>query len=226
MTGAAHTCDVQVAKTKVKPLMRGWLHFVAFYVALCAGAVLVSRTPLEGTPRIGAAVYALGLCAMLGLSGFYHWPTWSPRARRIFKKLDHGGIFLQIAGSYTAFWTLAPPELRSNVLLGVMWVASLVGAATFGIFTDLHRGIRAGTYVALGISTAPLALALPRIIGWPSAGVVLAGAVFYILGAVVYARRWPNPNPRVFGYHEVFHAMVLLAAGAQFWAIAHAHWSA
>jgi hemolysin III len=213
------------APAKVKPLLRGWLHFIGFYVALAAGVLLVARTPLHGTARFGAAVYAVGLAAMLGISGFYHWPTWSPRVRRVLKKVDHAGIFLQIAGSYTAFWSLAPPELRSTALLVVMWICAAAGAATFVVFTDLHRAVRSATYVALGLSTLPLAMALPRFLGWSSTLVVLAGAAGYIVGAVVYARRWPNPNPRVFGYHEIFHALVLLAAASQFWAIARAHWS-
>jgi hemolysin III len=220
------TASAPAKPSKVKPLLRGWLHFVGFYVALVAGAVLVALTPLHGTARLGAGVYALGLAAMLGISGFYHWPTWSPRVRRLLKKVDHAGIFLQIAGSYTAFWSLAPPALRSNTLLAVMWICAVVGAATFVVFTDLHRGVRAATYVALGLSTLPLAVALPSFLGWSSTAVVMAGAAIYIAGAVVYARRWPNPNPRVFGYHEIFHAMVLLAAAGQFWAIAHAHWTA
>ncbi|MBK7858963.1 MAG: hemolysin III family protein [Archangiaceae bacterium] len=210
---------------KVKPLLRGWFHFVAFYVAVVAGAALVALTPLHGTARVGVAVYAVCLSLMLGLSGFYHWPTWTPPVRRVFKKLDHAGIFFQIAGTYTAFWSLAPPELRSDALLAVMWGAALVGAAVFSVFTDLHRALRSATYVALGVSTLPLAIALPKFLGAGVSMVVLAGALIYGLGAVVYARRWPNPRPRVFGYHEVFHVMVLLAAIAQFWAIAHTHFS-
>lgn len=208
---------------KVKPLLRGSSHFIGFCVALFAGAGLVALTPQHGAARIGAFVYVAGLALMLGLSGFYHRPMWSPATRRILKKLDHAGIFFQIAGTYTAFWTLAPPSLRSVPLLCVMWGCALTGAFVFGIFTDLHRAIRAGTYVGLGLSTLPLALALPQIIGLAPALVTLAGAGIYIAGAVVYARRWPNPDPRVFGYHEVFHVLVVVAAAMQFAVIARQH---
>lgn len=201
---------------KVKPLLRGSFHFFSFFVAVLGGVALVALTPQHGVAQVGAAVYASGLALMLGLSGFYHWPTWTPAKRRVMKKLDHAGIFFQIAGTYTAFWTLAPPPLRSVPLLCVMWGCALTGAVVFGVFTDLHRGIRAGTYVGLGLSTLPLALALPQIIGLAPALVTLAGAGIYIAGAVVYARRWPNPDPRVFGYHEVFHVMVVIAAAMQF----------
>lgn len=210
---------------KVKPLLRGSFHFFSFFVAVVVGLALVGLTPLNGTARAGAAAYAAGLALMLGLSGFYHWPTWTPARRRIMKKLDHAGIFLQIAGTYTAFWTLAPPALRSVPLLCVMWGCALTGAIAFGIFTDLHRAIRAGTYVALGVSTLPLALALPQFIGVAPTLVTVAGAGIYIAGAVVYARRWPNPNPRVFGYHEVFHVMVIVAAALQFGVIWRQHFA-
>jgi hemolysin III len=215
----------EVSEAKVKPRLRGWSHFVSFFVAVAAGAVLVARTPRHGGALIGAIVYAVCLALMLGISGFYHWPTWSPRARRALKKVDHAGIFLQIAGTYTAFWTLAPVEVRSNVLLVVMWGAAVFGSVTFGVFIDLHRAVRAGTYVALGLSTLPLALQLPRFIGSSVTAVVIAGAAVYIAGAIVYARRWPNPDPRIFGYHEVFHLMVVAAAAAQFWAVVHTHFA-
>ena len=162
---------------------------------------------------------------MLGVSGFYHRPMWSPGVRRLFQKLDHATIFLQIAGSYTAFWSLAPPALRSVALLVVMWGAATIGAVTFVIFTNLHRGIRSGTYVVLGLSSLPLVRVLPEIIGVTGTWVVGAASLVYILGAVVYARRWPNPNPRVFGYHEVFHLMGVLAAATQFWVITSRHFA-
>ena len=208
---------------KVKPLLRGSSHFIAFCVAVVGGAALVALTPQDGAARAGALVYAIGLGLMLGLSGFYHRPMWTPMHRRVLKKLDHAGIFFQIAGTYTAFWTLAPPSLRSVPLLFVMWGCALTGAFVFAIFTDLHRAIRAGTYVGLGLSTLPLALTLPKIIGLTPALVTLAGAGIYIAGAAVYARRWPNPEPRVFGYHEVFHLMVVIAAAMQFGVIWQQH---
>jgi hemolysin III len=209
---------------KVKPRFRGSLHFIAFFVALAAGAALASLTPLHGGARAGAAIYAIGLALMLGASGFYHRPMWSPAVRRIMKKVDHAAIFFQIAGTYTAFWSLTPDALRSVALLAVMWSSAVVGAVAFAVFTDTHRAVRAGAYVAIGLSTLPLAWVMPQVIGWGASGLVLASSGLYMIGAVVYARRWPNPNPRVFGYHEVFHLLVVLAAAVQFWVIARQHW--
>ncbi len=210
---------------KVKPRFRGSSHFIAFFVAVFCGASLVALTPQRGSAWVGAAIYAFCLALMLGASGFYHRPMWSARTRRVLKKLDHVGIFFQIAGTYTAFWTLTPSDLRSTALLVVMWGCAATGALLFSIFTDSHRALRAGVYVALGLSTLPLALVMPQVIGWGPSAVVVASSALYIIGAAVYARRWPNPNPRVFGYHEVFHVFVVVAAAAQFWAVAHQHFA-
>jgi len=210
-------------EAKVKPRFRGSSHFIAFFVAAFCGTALVMLTPLKGGPWVGATIYAICLALMLGASGFYHRPMWSPRVRAVLKKLDHVAIFFQIAGTYTAFWTLTPAELRSNALLAVMWGCAISGAVLFSIFTDAHRALRAAVYVALGLSTIPLAAVMPQVIGWGPSAIVLVSSALYIVGAAVYARRWPNPNPRVFGYHEVFHVFVVLAAAAQFWAVAHQH---
>jgi hemolysin III len=220
-----HLMESVAREPKVKPKLRGSSHYMGFFVALVAGAALVALSPLHGEARTGAAIYAACLAVMLGVSGFYHRPMWSPRVRRVFQKLDHATIFLQIAGSYTAFWTLTPPSMRSVVLLVVMWLGAAVGAATFVVFTSLHRAVRAGTYVVLGLSSLPLVVVLPAVIGWTATWTVIAASALYVAGAVVYARRWPNPNPRVFGYHEVFHLMVVLAAATQFWVIAERHFT-
>ncbi|MBS1150581.1 MAG: hypothetical protein H6Q89_2279 [Myxococcaceae bacterium] len=101
----------------------------------------------------------------------------------------------------------------------------MCGAVTFVVWTDMPRMLRAGTYVAMGLASMPLVLNLPQIIGWHRTGWVMFASALYILGAAVYARRWPNPDPKVFGYHEVFHVMVVLAAAIHFWAVVDLHWS-
>ena len=164
------------------------------------------------------------LVTLFGTSGFYHRVTWSFGARRLLKKADHAAIFLFIASTYTAYWTLAPPPLRSTVLLWVMWISALFGMVAFVKWTDMHRAIRSGTYVVIGLSSLPLAVNLPAFIGLPRTVAMLMGAPLYILGAAVYARRWPNPRPELFGYHEIFHLMVILAAGLQFAVAVDVHW--
>ncbi len=210
--------------SKVKPKLRGVFHFIGFCTALAASVALVF-SPKVGEAYVGGVVYAATLTVMLGMSALYHRPMWSYSARRILRRVDHSGIFFLIAGSYTAFWTLTPASSRSTVLLCVMWTSAILGVFAFVLWTDMPRLLRAGTYVGLGLSAVPLVLELPVVFGWPTTMVVFASAVIYIAGAAVYARRWPNPDPRVFGYHEVFHLMVLLAAGLHFGIIAINHWT-
>jgi hemolysin III len=209
---------------KVKPRLRGVSHYIGFYVALALSLALFF-SPRTGIAYVGGLVYAGSVVLLFGLSGMYHRLTWSRRARRIFRQLDHSGIFFLIAGSYTAFWTLSPEGVRSVWSIWVMWGSAIFGIVAFVAWTDMHRALRAAVYVVLGLSTLPHAFKLPELFGWTTTLLVLGGGVVYILGAVVYARRWPNPDPKVFGYHEVFHLMVILAAGLQFTAVFALHWA-
>jgi len=210
--------------SKVKPKLRGVFHFIGFCTALAASTALV-LSPLTGEAYLGGVVYAATLTLMLGMSALYHRPMWSYGARRILRRIDHSGIFFLIAGSYTGIWTLTPPAHRSNGLLWAMWISAIVGVVAFVLWTDMPRLLRAATYVVLGLSALPLVFELPVVFGWPTTLAVAASAVIYIAGAAVYARRWPNPDPRVFGYHEIFHLMVLLAAGLHFGIISTRHWA-
>lgn len=207
-----------------RPRHRGLLHFVGFFVALAASAVLIG-SPLKGAAYVGGIAYAFSLAGMLGLSALYHRPTWSPEMRRILRRVDHSGIFFLIAGTYTAFWTHAPPGLQSVWGLCAVWGCLVFGVPAMVFWTDMPRLLRALVYVVSGLSTLPLALELPKFVGLSGMLGILGGGVVYITGAVVYARRWPDPNPHVFGYHEVFHAMVLAAAAVHFGVVARMHWS-
>lgn len=209
--------------SKVKPKLRGVFHFIGFLVSIAASVALL-ESPRTGEVYTGGLVYAACLVLMLGISALYHRPMWSYGARRILRRVDHSGIFFMIAGSYTAFWTLTPPAHRSNLLLGLMWGGAIIGVVTFSLWTDMPRVLRAAVYVVLGLSSLPLVYELPAVFGWTTTLTVLASAVIYIVGAMVYARRWPNPDPKVFGYHEIFHLLVLLAASMHFALIAREHW--
>jgi hemolysin III len=211
------------APVKVKPKLRGVSHFIAFCIAVAASTALV-WSPKTAEAYVGGVTYAASVLLMFGVSAFYHRPMWTYRARRVLRRLDHSGIFFLIVGSATAFWTLASAQVRSPIQLWGMWIAAIAGALGVVLWTDMPRALRAGSYVALGFGASPLVLKLPAIIGWPRTAWVIAGAAIYILGAVVYARRWPNPNPRVFGYHEVFHVMVVVAAAIHFAVIVDLHW--
>ena len=204
----------------MKPRLRGVSHQYAFFVAMAAGAALVVLVR-GAEARVAVAVYALSLCAMFGASALYHrvmWPT--PELRRLFAKLDHAAVYLLIAGTYTPFALLVLEPALGWTILGVVWAGALAGVALSLVWIDAPRWLSAALYVALGWVAV---VVLPQL--WDRAGamafaLLATGGVLYTLGAVVYARRRPDPAPRVFGYHEVFHVLVIAAAAAQFAAVA------
>lgn len=203
-----------VVAPKVKPLLRGVSHALAFFAAL-GGLFFLAIAPQSDVYRLAGIVYGVSLCLVLGTSGFYHRPMWSDAARWRMRKLDHGAIYLLVAGTYTPFAVLAGGG-HANWMLWAYWAAAIGCLLTTALWEHGNRVLRAAFYVVLGLSSTPVVLMLPRHIGVTRVLVLVAGAAFYILGASVYARRWPNPSPRVFGYHEVFHLLVLLAMALQY----------
>ncbi|NBD10834.1 MULTISPECIES: hemolysin III family protein [Corallococcus] len=200
---------------RVKPRLRGVSHMLAFVAAL-VGCLRLARVPVEGAQSVANLVFGGSLVLMFGVSGSYHWPTWSAATYRRLQRLDHASIYILIAGSFTPLATLAPMGGWSQRLLWVMWGAALTGAALTLLGISASRGLRSALYVALGCVAAPVMLNLPGVMGASRVGWLFFGAVLYAVGAVVYARRWPDPAPAVFGYHEVFHAMVVAAAATHY----------
>jgi hemolysin III len=208
------------ALAAVKPRLRGVSHEWAFFVSLLLGAGLIVAA---NTPQatLAVAVYAVSLSALLGTSALYHRVEWSrPDMRRLMRRLDHSMIFLLIAGTYTPFALLVLDGALADAILVVVWVGALAGAVVETIWIDHPKWVAALIYMALGwVAVA----AFPQL--WVDMGptgtlLVAAGGLLYTAGAVVYALQRPNPNPRVFGYHEVFHALVIAAAAAHFAAVA------
>jgi hemolysin III len=203
----------------MKPRLRGVSHQYAFLVAVAAGAALVVLAQ-GAQARVAVGVYALSLSAMFGASALYHRINWPPRSSVWLRRLDHSMIYVLVAGTYTPFAVLVLAPALGWTLLGIVWVAALGGVALTLVWIDAPRALRAVLYVVLGWVGL---VAVPQL--WDRAGAVaavllLVGGLFYTVGAVVYARRRPDPVPRVFGYHEVFHALVIAAAAAQFAAVA------
>jgi hemolysin III len=203
-----------------KPRLRGVSHQWAFYVSLALGAALVVAAP-AGQPRLAAAVYAVSVAALFGTSALYHRITWaSQAARRWMRRLDHSMIFFLIAGTYTPFALLVLHGTLAMAILAVVWIGAVAGAIVEMIWIDHPKWASALIYLALGwVAVA----AFPEL--WTSMGVagtllVAFGGLLYTAGAVVYATQRPNPNPAVFGYHDVFHLFVIAAAIAQYAAIA------
>ena len=203
----------------MKPRLRGVSHQYAFFVAMAAGAALVVLAR-GAQARVAVAVYALSLCAMFGASALYHRIDWSPRPRAWLRRLDHSLIYVLVAGTYTPFALLVLAPALGWTILGVVWAGALAGVLVSLVWIDAPRWLSAVLYVALGWVAI---VVLPQL--WDRAGVMAVallatGGVLYTLGAVVYARRRPDPSPRVFGYHEVFHVLVIAAAAVQFAAVA------
>jgi len=208
------------ALAAVKPKLRGVSHQWAFFVSLFLGAGLIvaARTP-EAT--LAVAIYAVSLSALLGTSALYHRVNWRrPDVRRWMRRLDHSMIFFLIAGTYTPFALLVLNGPLADAILVVVWAGALAGALVEMVWIEHPKGVAALIYLSLGWVAA---IAFPGL--WDEMGVagtllVAAGGLLYSAGAVVYAVQRPNPNPRIFGYHEVFHLLVIAAAAAHFVAIA------
>ncbi|HXG74987.1 MAG TPA: hemolysin III family protein [Gaiellaceae bacterium] len=201
-----------------KPRLRGVLHELGFYAALGLGAALV-LTAEPGRPRLAALVFAACIAACFGLSALYHRPTWSPGVRGWLARLDHAGIYLLIAGTYTPFGLIVLSPGWAVPVLAVVWGGALAATVTKLVWVRAPKWLSAAIGLALGWSGVA---AFSELLEVPPPGLllVLAGGVLYSAGAVVYVRRAPDPLPRVFGYHEVFHLLTLAAAGCQYAAIA------
>jgi hemolysin III len=204
----------------VKPRLRGVSHEWAFFVSLVLGAALIvaAKTPKA---TLAVAIYAVSLSALLGTSALYHRVNWKrPEVRRWMRRLDHSMIFFLIAGTYTPFALLVLNGPLADAVLAVVWVGALIGAIVEMIWIEHPKWVAALVYMSLGWVAV---IAFPGL--WQEMGVegtllVAAGGLLYTVGAVVYATQRPNPNPRVFGYHEIFHALVIAAAAAHFAAVA------
>jgi hemolysin III len=201
-----------------KPLLRGVSHQIAAAFALVGGIALVNAaTGQRGA--LAAAVYGVALTAQFAISAAYHRPRWGTRARLFMRRLDHAAIFLLIAGTYTPFCLLLPPQ-TGRPLLALVWSGALGGMVLSVLWPLAPKWLMAALTVGLGWAIVPTFPAMQAAIGWSGMALLGAGGIAYTLGAVVYATRFPDPNPRVFGYHEVFHALVIAAAVCHYVAIA------
>jgi hemolysin III len=205
----------------VKPRLRGVWHEYAFFVSLACGVALILGAS-DGRARVAAIIYAFAVSALFGTSALYHRVTWRPRARRWMRRLDHSMIFVLIAGTYTPVALLALKGPLANAILIVLWAGALGGVIFKLVWIDAPKWLFAAVYVVLGLVTAAVFGELPAAIGWLGVAGLATGGLLYVIGAVVYASGRPNPSPKVFGYHEVFHALVILAAALHYAVIAFA----
>jgi hemolysin III len=206
-------------KPSVRPRLRGVFHQYAFVVFVGLGAALVA-TASGGRDRVAAAVFACCVALTFGVSALYHRVSWRPAARRLMRRLDHAAVYLLIAGTYTPYGLLVLSGAWRFSILGVVWIGAAVAIAQKAIWVDAPKWLTAAVGIALGWVGI---VAFPQIVevtGSLGTALLATGGLLYTGGAVVYALRKPDPVPAVFGYHELFHVLTILAAGCQYAAIA------
>jgi hemolysin III len=198
----------------LEPRMRGWIHTWA--VGIAAIAVIVLTAAAAGrsvTAGWSTLVYGLTVCGVFGVSATYHRVTWATaRARIHMKRADHSMIFLFIAGTYTPFALLGLPGRIGTTLLLVVWAGALSGVALKLLWPTAPRWVGVPLYLLLGWAIVPVAATLTHNVGVAPMILLLVGGLVYSGGAILYATKWPNPWPSVFGHHEFFHAATVLAA--------------
>ncbi|MBA2424920.1 MAG: hemolysin III family protein [Actinomycetota bacterium] len=201
------------------PRLRGLFHQYAFFAAAAAGVTLIAFA--EGArARFAVAVYATALAAMFGASALYHRTPWrSARAKAWARRVDHSMIFVFIAGTYTPFALLAFSGVLPAVVLACVWIGAALGIVLNVSWIDAPKWVIAPVYLLVGWVGVLVAPQFFTELDIASAVLVTVGGVLYTLGALTYATHWPDPFPATFGFHEVFHVLVLAAAVTQFVAV-------
>ncbi|GEL94915.1 PAQR family membrane homeostasis protein TrhA [Cellulomonas composti] len=215
---------IEKAADAVKPHLRGWIHAGVAPFVLVASIVLVVLSPTPAA-KWSTAIFGVTAVMLFGTSAVYHRGHWSPRVAAVLRRLDHTNIFLIIAGTYTPLAVLLLPTETARNLLIVVWSGAIVGLLARIFWLGAPRWVYVPIYVALGW----VALAfLPQF--WRSGGpaivwLVAAGGLAYTLGAVVYGTKWPNPSPRWFGFHEIFHVLTVVGYTCHYIAVSIASYS-
>ena len=203
----------------VKPRLRGVSHEVAFFVAIALAVLLGLKA--EGAAGIsGAVVFGVSVAAMFGTSALYHRRTWSAPARRWMRRMDHAMIYTLIAGTYTPFALLVLHNYWKIVVLAVVWSGAVAAILVKMLWVDAPKWLAAIFGISLGWVGVIVAPQLFGGIGLVGALLLIGGGAAYTVGAIVYARRRPDPFPTIFGYHEVFHALVIAAVALQYAVVA------
>ena len=202
-----------------RPLLRGVSHKYAFFLSVVVGAVLVAGAPTtRGT--IAASVFAAVIACMFGASALYHRVVWTPPARRWMRRIDHAALFLVIGGTYTAFALIVLGGAWREAILAIVWSGVLAAIILRFVWVTAPGWVAAGIGMGLGWVSVVVLPQLIDGIGVVGVGLLALGGVLYTAGSIVYARRRPDPVPSVFGYHEVFHLLVIGAVACQYASVA------
>lgn len=202
---------------EVKPKLRGWIHLASTPLVLAAGIVLIALSPTAET-RVGSIFFVASAILLFSCSALYHRGTWSPKVWTVLNRLDHSNIFIFIAGSYTPFALILLDGRSQVILLATAWSGALLGIAFKVFWPSAPRWMSAPVYIALGWAALFFlpafydgATSLGLGVGITIFVLIAAGGALYTLGGLVYGFQWPNPSPRVFGFHEVFHGFTIAA---------------
>lgn len=196
-----------------KPSWRGWIHAGTFPVAIALGVVLLVFA--EGrVAKTSSAVFFAASVLLFGTSALYHRVNWSARVKAVFRRIDHANIFLLIAGTYTPITLLCLPREKATILLAAVWTAAVLGIGFRVFWLSAPRWLYVGLYLLMGWAAVAFIADFFRA-AWVTMILVLVGGILYSLGAVIYGMKRPNPYPRAFGFHEIFHTLTVLAFVAQ-----------
>ena len=202
-----------------KPLLRGVIHQGGFLAAL--GVAPFAVLSADGTrARVSVGIFAASVVACFGASALYHRVTWSARVRPWMRRLDHAGVYLLIAGTYTPVSLLALDGAWRPAILGTVWIGAGAAILLKFAWVDAPKWLAAAIGIALGWVAVVALPELAHRVDRAAVALLVAGGLAYTYGAIVYARRRPDPAPAVFGYHELFHALTIVAVACQYVAIA------
>ena len=204
------TLRLKEAAREIKPHLRGWLHLATFPLSVAAGIVLVALAPDTKT-RIASAVFALSASMLFGSSALFHRGRWSPRWHGVLRRLDHSNIFLLIAGTYTPFALMLLDGRNARILLGLVWTGALLGIAFRIFWIGAPRWLYLPVYIALGWAAIFWLGDFAATAGPAVLTLIIVGGGLYSVGGLVYGLKRPNPIPRWFGFHEVFHSFTVAA---------------
>jgi len=195
----------------MKPLTRGYIHQVVFYVAICACAILITHS--RGTlALISNIIYSITLIGLYGISALYHCIMWDRRTYLLLRSIDHAAIFALIAGSATPICLLGLKSESSLRFLAIMWVIAATGMILAIFWTQRPKWTRSFFYVAMGWLAIFYLPEIKSSLGVADMELLLIGGITYSVGALIYASKRPDPFPKIFGYHEIFHVLVVIAS--------------
>ncbi|EPZ50139.1 channel protein, hemolysin III family [Bacteriovorax sp. BAL6_X] len=202
-------------KAKQKPILRGWSHQAMFFISLGACSLLIAKSA-NTTQYISTIIYSLGLLMMLGVSAFYHRIHWEPRARDLLGRLDHSAIYVMIAGTCTPITLLVLNGESGSTFLISIWSVAAIGILKSIFFPNLPEKLSAVIYLIPGYMVLPYVSELIPKLGMTNISLLIAGGILYTIGAIFYGLKKPGRYAKWFGYHELFHLFVCVAATLHF----------